>query len=152
MQLKLLVFIVVIQKMKSYNELIRYSTYEERLEYLKVFSKVGLDTFGHDRYLNQVLYHCPEWKKVRNQVISRDKGCDLALNGYEIQSHAIVHHINPITIEDVLERKPNVFDLNNLVLVSNKTHNAIHYGNIGESPMPKIIERTKNDTIPWRWY
>lgn len=136
--------------MKSYNELIQYPTYEERLEYLKVYSKVGFDTFGYDRYLNQALYHCGEWKRVRNQVIIRDKACDLGVEGYEIPNHIIIHHINPITIEDVLERRPCVFDLNNLISTSNRTHNAIHYGGEGESPISKVIERRQNDTIPWR--
>lgn len=150
MQLKLLEFTVVQQKMKSYNEAMRYSTYEERLEYLKVYSQVGYETFGYDRYLNQALYKCPEWKSIRQQVIMRDKGCDLAVDGYEIPSHAIVHHINPITLEDVKERNPKVFDLNNLILVSHRTHNAIHYGSKGESPIATVIERKMNDTIPWR--
>lgn len=150
MQLKLLVFIAVHQKMKSYSELIRYSTFEERLEYLKLYGQVGVDTFGHDRYLNQALYHSYDWKKIRNAVIIRDNSCDLAIPGYEIIDHGIIHHINPITIEDVLERRPKVFDLDNLILVSHNTHNIIHYGFENKNPMHVVIERTKNDTIPWR--
>lgn len=149
MQLKPSVFTAVTQKMKSYSECIQYPTYEERLEYLKVFGSVGFDTFGYDRYLNQALYHCAEWKRVRNNIIIRDKSCDLAVDGYEIITKGVIHHINPITVEDVLERRPIVFDPNNLIFCSLATHNAIHYGGAGSNPN-LIVERKMNDTIPWR--
>ena len=136
--------------MKSYSEAIRYSTYEDRLEYLKLYCQVGYETFGFDRYLNQELYKCSDWRNIRNKVILRDKGCDLAVEGYEIPTHAIVHHINPITLEDIINRNPIVFDLDNLILVSHKTHNSIHYGFKNSSPIERIIERKINDTIPWR--
>lgn len=149
MQLELSVFTVVIQKMKSYSECIQYPTYEERLEYLKIFGSVGFDTFGYDRYLNQALYRCSEWKRTRNNIIIRDKSCDLAVDGYEIIVKGIVHHINPITIEDILERRPIVFDPDNLIFCSLATHNAIHYGGEGSNPN-LVVERRMNDTIPWR--
>lgn len=149
MRLEPSVFTAVTQKMKSYSECIQYPTYEERLEYLKVYSHVGFDTFGYDRYLNQVLYKCAEWLKVRNDVIMRDCGCDLAVPGYEIPVKPIIHHINPITVEQVLNRDPIVFDLNNLILTSDPTHRAIHYGSTGVNPF-SFAERSKNDTSPWR--
>lgn len=152
MQLKRLVYIQelwIIMMNKTYNELLHYSTYEDRLEYLKLFSSVGIDTFGHDRYLNQILYHTPEWKRIRQQIILRDKGCDLGLEGYEIFSKPIIHHINPITVENILQRDPIVFDFNNLITVSHFTHNAIHYGT-NERISLAPIERKINDTCPWR--
>lgn len=135
---------------KSYLEMLQFKTYQERLEYLRCFGKVGIDTFGHDRYLNQIFYHTPEWKKIRYQVINRDGACDMALNDFPLFNHVMVHHINPISVEMVINRDPMIFDLNNLVCVSEKTHNAIHYGATGDLPIALPIERTKDDTCPWR--
>lgn len=134
---------------KTYSELITLPTYEERFNYLKLEGVVGEMTFGFDRYLNQKLYTSQAWKTVRNQVIVRDNGCDLACEGYEIYGKILIHHINPITIEDVINRNPIIFDLENLISTTHNTHNAIHYGD--ENLLIKgPIERTKNDTIPWR--
>lgn len=134
---------------KTYSELIILPTYEERFNYLKLEGVVGEMTFGFDRYLNQKLYTSQEWKTVRNQVIVRDNGCDLACEGYEIYGKILIHHINPITVEDVINRNPIIFDLENLISTTHNTHNAIHYGD--ENLLIKgPIERTKNDTIPWR--
>lgn len=134
---------------KTYSELIALPTYEERFNYLKLEGVVGEMTFGFDRYLNQKLYTSQEWKTVRNQVIVRDNGCDLACEGYEIYGKILIHHINPITVEDVINRNPIIFDLENLISTTHNTHNAIHYGD--ENLLIKgPIERTKNDTIPWR--
>lgn len=134
---------------KTYSELITLPTYEERFNYLKLEGVVGEMTFGFDRYLNQKLYTSQEWKTVRNQVIVRDNGCDLACEGYEIYGKILIHHINPITVEDVINRNPIIFDLENLISTTHNTHNAIHYGD--ENLLIKgPIERTKNDTIPWR--
>lgn len=134
---------------KTYSELITLPTYEERFNYLKLEGVVGEMTFGFDRYLNQKLYTSQEWKTVRNQVIVRDNGCDLACEGYEIYGRILIHHINPITVEDVINRNPIIFDLENLITTVHNTHNAIHYGD--ENLLIKgPIERTKNDTIPWR--
>lgn len=134
---------------KRYSELITLPTFEERLNYLKLNGVVGDPTFGGHRYLNQALYQCYEWKAARREAIIRDNGCDLAVPGYLIGGPIYIHHINPITIDDVTERRPCVFDLDNLVCVSFKTHNAIHYrGNDPTDQLPK--ERTKNDTCPWR--
>ena len=134
---------------KTYSELITISTFEERFEYLQLKGSVGKDTFGYDRHLNQVLYRSPEWKRLRNQIIIRDCGCDLACEGYDIHSKVLIHHLNPITVEDVLARSRKVFDPDNLVCVSHNTHNAIHYGDVDLLVTGQII-RTKNDTCPWR--
>ena len=134
---------------KTYSELITIPTFEERFEYLQLKGSVGKDTFGYDRHLNQVLYRSPEWKRLRNQIIIRDGGCDLACDGYDIYDKVLIHHLNPITVEDVLTRSRKVFDPDNLVCVSHNTHNAIHYGDVDLLVTGPII-RTKNDTCPWR--
>jgi len=134
---------------RTYSELITIPTFEERFEYLQLKGSVGKDTFGYDRYLNQVLYRSPEWKRLRNQIIIRDGGCDLACDGYNIYDKVLIHHLNPITVEDVLARSRKVFDPDNLVCVSHNTHNAIHYGDVDLLVTGPII-RTKNDTCPWR--
>ena len=134
---------------KTYSELITIPTFEERFEYLQLKGSVGKDTFGYDRHLNQVLYRSPEWKRLRNQIIIRDGGCDLACDGYDIYGKVLIHHLNPITVEDVLARSRKVFDPDNLVCVSHSTHNAIHYGDVDLLVTGPII-RTKNDTCPWR--
>lgn len=134
---------------KTYSELITIPTYEERFQYLQLKGAVGKDTFGYDRYLNQIFYNSPEWKRLRNQIIIRDNGCDLGCEGYEIYGRVLIHHLNPITVEDVVSRNPIVFDPENLICVSHNTHNAIHYGD--ESLLILApVERTKNDTCPWR--
>ena len=134
---------------RTYSELIAIPTFEERFEYLQLKGSVGKDTFGYDRYLNQVLYRSPEWKRLRNQIIIRDDGCDLACDGYDVYGKVLIHHLNPITVEDVLARSRKVFDPDNLVCVSHNTHNAIHYGDVDLLVTGPII-RTKNDTCPWR--
>ena len=137
-------------KIKSYSEMIRLNTFLERFEYLKLKGKVGDETFGYSRYLNQHFYHTREWKNVRDQVIIRDNGCDLAIFDREIRDRILIHHINPITEEDILDRNPLVFDLDNLVCVSKLTHDAIHYGDSNLLPSDTIVIRTKNDTCPWK--
>ena len=134
---------------KTYSELITFPTFEERFQYLKLGGAIGVETFGYDRYLNQILYNSPEWKRFRNKIAVRDNGCDLALEGFEIHCSILIHHINPITVEDVLRRNPCIFDPENAITTMLRTHNAIHYGD--ESLLmlaPK--ERTANDTCPWR--
>ena len=137
---------------KTYSELITLPTFEERYRYLRIGGKVGAETFGFDRYLNQQFYKSKEWRKIRNQVIIRDNGCDLGINDEwaEQINRPIIHHINPITEQDIINRDSKVFDLNNLVLCSHDTHNRIHYGNIDGDSRPKVIERKPNDTSPWR--
>lgn len=134
---------------RRYSELIEIPTFEERFEYLKLNGKVGEMTFNGHRYLNQKLYQCPEWAGIRRRVIIRDQGLDLACDGYEIMGSVLVHHINPITIGDIVERRPCVFDLENLISTSLDTHNAIHYGDAELLPTGLIV-RTKNDTCLWR--
>ena len=124
-------------------------TFRERYRYLKLDGVVGQETFGHDRYLNQILYNSPEWRRFRRDMIIRDKGNDLACSDYEIGGIIIVHHINPITVEDVLRREPMIFDPENVISCSDNTHKAVHYGD--ESRLvDSFITRTKNDTCPWR--
>lgn len=134
---------------KTYLELITIPTFEERYQYLRIGGMVGKETFGYDRYLNQILYRSPEWKSFRRDIIIRDNGCDLAVEGYDIFARALVHHINPITVEDVVNRNPMIFDPDNVITVSHNTHQAIHYSDEGlliRAP----TERTKYDTCPWR--
>lgn len=133
---------------KTYSELITLPTFAERFHYLKIGGIVGARTFGDERYLNQLLYRSYEWKRVRRDVIVRDNGLDLACYGCDIIGNIIVHHINPITVEDVLNRNPIIFDPENLISCSLGTHNAIHYGD--ESVLVDPIERTQFDTCPWR--
>ena len=134
---------------KLYSELILLPTFEERFDYLQLKGAVGERTFGADRYLNQILYKTAEWKEVRREIIIRDNGYDLGVQGYPIPSTITVHHINPISIDDILDRNPFVFNPENLISTSIETHKAIHYGNrnyLRENP----IERTQHDTCPWR--
>lgn len=134
---------------KTYSECISLPTYLERFEYLKIGGSVGVETFGHDRYLNQILYSSEEWKRFRRQIILRDNGCDLACEDRPLDRYVIVHHINPITVEDVLKRDPKIFDPENVICVSLRTHNAIHYGDEELLILEPVI-RTPNDTCPWR--
>lgn len=134
---------------KTYSELITLPTYEERFEYLRLKGAVGKETFGYDRYLNQTLYNSPEWKRTRRKILIRDDGCDLACKDRIIYRNVIIHHINPITLEDIVERRSIVFDPENLICVSHNTHNAIHYGDINLLTTGPI-ERSANDTCPWR--
>lgn len=134
---------------RTYSELIAIPTYKERFEYLKLDGTVGVDTFGYDRYLNQILYHSSEWRSFRNEMNVRDNGCDLAMDGYMIHGNFLLHHLNPITVDDVINRRPNVFDPENVVTTVLKTHNAIHYGDSNLLILEPIV-RTKNDTCPWR--
>lgn len=134
---------------KSYSELIKLRTFDERFAYLKLDGIIGEATFGGHRYLNQLLYQTPEWKRTRLEVILRDDGCDLAHGDYIITGSIYIHHINPITIDDIIRRRPCIFDLENLVSCSYKTHNALHYGN-EETPYMKPAERSRNDTCPWK--
>ena len=134
---------------RTYSELITIPTFEERFEYLKLNGSVGLETFGHDRYLNQILYNSPEWRRFRPEIIVRDNGCDLACEGYEIFGKILIHHINPITAKDILNRNPKVFDPENVITTVHNTHNAIHYGD-EKLLITAPIERSRNDTCPGR--
>ena len=134
---------------RTYSELSRLLTFEERFDYLRLNGSVGKDTFGFDRYLNQQFYRSSEWKRIRDQVILRDNGCDLGIEGYEIRGRILIHHINPISVEDIHTMSDLLMDPEYLICTSHRTHNAIHYGDeslIITAP----TERTQNDTCPWR--
>ena len=135
---------------KSYSEMIKLNTFEERFNYLALSGGVGVKTFGYDRYLNQALYHSPAWQKIRREVIIRDNGCDLGIEDRQLFNRVIIHHINPITKEDIEKRNPIIFDMENLVCTAYKTHEAIHYGNMDILVSSKPTERKPNDTCPWR--
>lgn len=134
---------------KSYSELKDLQTYDERLKYLYLNGSVGIETFGDERYLNQLLYRSPEWKRVRDQVIMRDQGFDLGVEDVLIDGPIYVHHINPITPDDILERRQNVFDLNNLISMSRSSHDAIHYGRKSNVMDNDLVERKPDDTKLW---
>lgn len=135
---------------RTYSELITLSTFEERYNYLKLDGRVGTDTFGFDRIFNQMFYQrSKEWKSVRDYVIVRDNGCDLGVEGYEIYGKIIVHHMNPIDLNDIKEVTDFLLNPEYLIATTHKTHNAIHYGD--ESLLIKgPIVRSKNDTCPWK--
>lgn len=134
---------------KCYSELSRLSTFEERYEYLRLGGRVGSDTFGFDRYLNQIFYRSQKWKSIRNHVIIRDNGCDLGIEGHEINERVIIHHMNPLTLEDIEQESEYLLDPEFLISTIHNTHNAIHYGDSGLLIVEPIV-RTKNDTCPWR--
>ncbi|MDF2800239.1 MAG: hypothetical protein K0S61_142 [Anaerocolumna sp.] len=136
-------------KIRTYTELIKFKTFEERYNYLRLGGTVGESTFGFDRYLNQLLYNSRKWKKIRDDIIIRDNACDLGLIDFEIYGSIFVHHMNPITIEDIENESPIVFNHEFLISSSDNTHKAIHFSN--ESLLFKMpVERKPNDTCPWR--
>ena len=134
---------------RRYSELIQIPTFEERFEYLRLDGQVGVDTFGSDRYLNQIFYKSPEWKKIRDEIIIRDQCCDLAMPGYDIYGPVLIHHLNPITKEDILSRTDLLLNPEYLVCTIQSTHNAIHYGD-ANLLITNPIERKPNDTCPWK--
>lgn len=134
---------------RTYSEAISIPTFLGRYQYLQIGGTIGEETFGYDRYLNQTLYRSAEWKRFRRDMIIRDGGQDLACDGYEVVGKIILHHIDPITPQDVLRRNPKIFDPENVICVSLNTHNAIHYGDESLLMLDPII-RTENDTCPWR--
>ena len=134
---------------RTYSELIKIPTFEERYEYLKLGGRVGEETFGFDRYLNQVFYKSKEWRSVRDYVINRDNGCDLGMKGHEIFGRILIHHMNPISKEDILRRSDFLLNPDYLISTIKNTHDAIHYSD-KDLLIVAPIERTKNDTCPWR--
>ena len=134
---------------RTYSELITLSTFEERYQYLRLNGRVGEETFGFDRWINQKFYKDPEWLRIRDEVIIRDNGCDLAIPGREIYSRILIHHMNPITKDDILQRSKYLLDPEYLICTIKNTHDAIHYGD--ENLLVKgPVERKPNDTCPWR--
>ena len=136
------------KRSRTYTEISRLATFEERFEYLSLSSVVGRYTFGSERYLNQQFYTSREWRHVRNEVIARDEGLDLGVEGYEIFDKVIIHHMNPITLGDVEDGSPDILDPEFLITVSHDTHNAIHYGNKNNLRLG-FVERRPGDTIDW---
>ena len=135
--------------MKTYSELILLPTFAERFQYLKLKGAVGKETFGKSRYLNQLLYRSPEWKRVRRDVVIRDGGCDLGVADCPIDGRVYIHHMNPITEDDILNRNSKIFDPDNLISVSFRTHQAIHYGSDEMMKELEFIERMPGDTKLW---
>lgn len=134
---------------KTYDELISYDNFLDRFEYLSIGGRVGEETFGHQRPLNQMFYMSKEWRDFRREIILRDRGCDLAMDEFDISGRIIIHHLNPITEKDILYHNPVLIDPQNVVCVSHKTHEAIHFGNRNMLAI-EPTERKPNDTIPWR--
>ena len=134
---------------KTYSEVLKLKTFEERFNYLKLDSIVCEETFGSSRYINQKFYNSYEWKKIRDRVIIRDNGCDLGIDGFTIYKKILIHHINPITVEDLVNLSEKVFDMENLICVSHKTHNAIHYGTDEYIFQNEPTERKQGDTKLW---
>lgn len=132
---------------KKYSEVIRLTTFKERYSYLKIRGSIGEPTFGSNRRMNQTLYTSYKWRRTRDSIIIRDSGWDLAVPHYNIIDQILIHHINPITLKDIEEDSPMIYDPENLICVSFDTHNAIHFGT--ELPEVNIITRSKNDTSPW---
>ena len=134
---------------RTYSELITLPTFEERYDYLKLDGIVGAETFGYDRYLNQSFYKSKEWLRFRDDIIIRDNGCDLGIEGREIHGRVLIHHINPITVDDIIHRTKKLLDPENVITTIKRTHDAIHYGTEDLLYKEPII-RTKFDTCPWR--
>ena len=134
---------------RTYSELIKLPTFKERYEYLRLGGRVGEDTFGFDRYLNQAFYKSEEWKSIRDHVIIRDNGCDLGIEGHEIFGRILIHHMNPIRKEDIINRSDILLNPEYLICTIKNTHDAIHYGDENLLVIASV-ERKKNDTCPWR--
>lgn len=135
-------------RIRTYSELSKFSTFEERYRYLALQGGVGESTFGFDRYINQMFYASAEWKRIRHHVIARDLGCDLGVEGYEIHDRVYVHHMNPMEPDDIFEGNRSILDPEFLITCTHRTHNAIHYGDERQLPRP-LVERRPNDTKLW---
>lgn len=137
--------------MKMYSELIQFPTFEERFKYLKLDGRVSEETFGFDRYLNQRFYRSKEWRSLRDKIIIRDMGCDLGIENYPIYGKVLIHHMNPISSKDILDLTDYLLNPEYLICTTYDTHNAIHYGNADQIPYKELVERTPNDTCPWKF-
>lgn len=134
---------------RTYSELLTFQTFMDRYNYLKLSGRVGVETFGFDRYLNQILYRSKRWRELRPKIITRDNACDMAMENHDIFDRIIVHHMNPISLEDIEDDNDDIFDPEFLICVSSNTHNAIHFGDNRKLAKP-IIQRRPNDTCPWK--
>lgn len=145
-----LVYILVMKMItKSYSELMSFASFGERLEYLMLESNVAEATFGDARYINQQFYKSSLWRQTADSILLRDGGCDLAIDDFPIDRYALVHHINPITLDDIINMTSKVLDPENLITCSSQTHRIIHYGD-RQLYVPQLIVRSKNDTAPWK--
>lgn len=135
-------------KIRTYTELQGLFTFQDRFKYLSLQGRVGRDTFGFDRYLNQRFYRSREWQNIRHHVITRDLGCDLGVEGYDIYDKILIHHMNPVTKEDILDRNKDILDPEFLITTTHNTHNAIHYGDVSKLT-PRFVERKPGDTKLW---
>lgn len=134
---------------RTYTELSRLPSFEERFQFLRLNGAVGEATFGFDRYLNQLFYRSPEWKELRDYIIIRDNGCDLGIEGYDVQGKIYIHHMNPITRKDIETQSELLLNPEYLIVTSHNTHNAIHYGDEGLLLLPPT-DRSRFDTCPWK--
>ena len=134
---------------RTYSELIQLPTFEERYKYLRLYGKVGMDTFGFDRIFNQMFYRSEEWKQIRQRIIVRDNACDLAVPGRELYDRIFIHHMNPISIRDIRDSSEFLMNPEYLIVVSFSTHNAIHYGLDNRFEL-ECLERKPFDTCPWK--
>lgn len=135
---------------RTYTELVKIPTFKERYEYLRLGDKVGRESFGLERIFNQRFYHSPEWYQIRRDIFIRDNGCDMGLDDHDIFDRPVVHHMNPISFTDLHQHTDNLFNPEYLILVSHRTHNAIHYGSFDLIREPELIERVQNDTCLWK--
>lgn len=133
---------------RSYSELVMHHSFEDRFRYLALCGEVGEATFGSDRWLNQQFYTSREWRDLRHHIIVRDNGCDLGVPGYDVTRRPIIHHMNPLTVDDIVHGTDAALDPENLILTQHQTHNAIHYGDEGLLPKP-FVQRTSGDTQLW---
>lgn len=134
---------------RTYSELITLPSFAERVKYLRLDGVVGESTFGFDRYLNQIFYSSPQWKSLRDQIIIRDNGCDLGIAGYDIHSRIYIHHMNPITVQDLVNQTEYLLNPEYLICASRATHAAIHYGDETIALLAPN-DRKANDTCPWK--
>lgn len=135
---------------RTYSDLIQLPTFEERFNYLKLDGIVADETFGFDRYLNQKFYRSKEWRRLRDEIIVRDNGCDLGVEEFPIYGKIIIHHMNPISPRDILDLTDYLMNPEYLISTVLGTHNALHYGDESQIPYKELVERIPNDTCPWR--
>lgn len=138
----------MMMSIKRYSELRRFQSFEDRYEYLKLYGSVGASSFGFDRHINQRFYRSREWQDIRREVIIRDNGCDLGVEGYDIHSEILIHHMNPIDVESIVHGDPHILDPEFLITTTHRTHNAIHYGDSRKLSQP-YKERRRGDTTLW---
>lgn len=133
---------------RTYSELERFDTFEERFHYLALRGDVGRSTFGFDRYINQQFYTSRQWRQLRHHIIARDEGCDLGVAGYEIHGQLLIHHINPLQVDDIVHSDPSILDPEFLITTTQRTHNALHFGDERQLPRP-LVPRRRGDTKLW---